>query len=49
MGSDYPFPLGELEPGQLIETSACDGETKAKLLHGAAIAWLGLNKNDLTS
>ena len=49
MGSDYPFPLGELEPGRLIETSAYDDETRAALLHGAAMAWLGLNENDLTS
>ena len=35
-GTDYPFPLGELEPGKLIETSKFDDETKAKMLHGAA-------------
>ena len=49
MGSDYPFPLGEFEPGKLIETSAYDDEIKAKLLHGTALKWLGLDKNDLTS
>lgn len=43
LGTDYPFPLGELEPGKLIETSAFDAETKAKMLHGAALSWLNLN------
>ena len=45
LGTDYPFPLGELEPGKLIETSNFDAETKAKLLHGAALEWLNLDKN----
>ncbi len=49
MGSDYPFPLGELEPGKLIENSGYDDETKAKLLHLSALSWLGLDKKDLTS
>jgi len=45
LGSDYPFPLGELEPGKLIESMSFDEETKAKLLHGAALEWLNLDKN----
>jgi aminocarboxymuconate-semialdehyde decarboxylase len=45
LGSDYPFPLGELEPGKLIESCGFDEETKAKLLHGAALEWLDLNKD----
>ena len=45
LGTDYPFPLGELEPGKLIESSAFNHETKAKLLHGAALEWLNLNEN----
>jgi len=44
LGSDYPFPLGELEPGKLIESISFTKETKAKLLHGAALAWLDLEK-----
>lgn len=46
LGTDYPFPLGELEPGKLIESMPYDAETKAKLLHGAALEWLGLDKAD---
>lgn len=45
LGTDYPFPLGELEPGKLIESSKFNEETKAKMLHGAALEWLNLNKN----
>jgi aminocarboxymuconate-semialdehyde decarboxylase len=45
LGTDYPFPLGELEPGKLIETSGFDAETKALMLHGAALQWLGLESD----
>jgi aminocarboxymuconate-semialdehyde decarboxylase len=44
LGTDYPFPLGELEPGSLIESMSFDEETKAKLLHGSALKWLNLDK-----
>ena len=46
LGTDYPFPLGELEPGKLIESRGYDDETKAKLLHGAALDWLNLEKSN---
>jgi aminocarboxymuconate-semialdehyde decarboxylase len=46
LGTDYPFPLGELEAGKLIEASDFDEETKALLLHGAALKWLDLKKED---
>jgi aminocarboxymuconate-semialdehyde decarboxylase len=45
LGTDYPFPLGELEPGKLIESMNFDEPTKAQLLHGAALSWLGLEKS----
>lgn len=45
LGTDYPFPLGELEPGNLIESSRYDDKTKAKLLHGTALDWLNLEKS----
>lgn len=44
LGTDYPFPLGELEPGKLIESLPYNEETRAKLLHGAALTWLNLEK-----
>lgn len=43
MGSDYPFPLGEIEPGRLIETSDHLTErAKAKLLAGNATDFFAL-------
>ena len=44
MGTDYPFPLGELEPGKLIKSMPYDITTKENLLHGAALEWLDLKK-----
>jgi aminocarboxymuconate-semialdehyde decarboxylase len=44
MGSDYPFPLGELVPGQLIESMPYDDEIKAMLFHGTALNWLDLER-----
>lgn len=45
LGTDYPFPLGELEPGKLIESAKFAPETKETLLSGAALKWLDLDKN----
>lgn len=43
LGSDYPFPLGEEIPGKMIETmSGLDERTRARLLGGTALEWLGL-------
>jgi aminocarboxymuconate-semialdehyde decarboxylase len=44
LGTDYPFPLGELEPGKLIESMPYNNETKETLLSGSALNWLGLHK-----
>mgnify|MGYP001197204666 FL=1 len=41
MGTDYPFPLGELVPGELIRSMSYDDATKQTLLGGAALEWLG--------
>lgn len=39
LGSDYPFPLGEAHPGQLIESmSDLSPETKEQLLYKTAIS-----------
>ncbi|XP_043343477.1 2-amino-3-carboxymuconate-6-semialdehyde decarboxylase isoform X1 [Cervus canadensis] len=46
LGTDYPFPLGELEPGKLIESMGeFDAETKDKLKAGNALEFLGLERN----
>lgn len=42
LGTDYPFPLGELEPGKLIDSMPYDDMIKSMLFHGAALNWLGL-------
>lgn len=44
LGTDYPFPLGEDEPGSLIETGRFSPEQKAKLLGLNALNWLNLGK-----
>lgn len=45
LGSDYPFPLGEHHPGQLIESMDLDVGTRDLLLHGAALEWLNLERS----
>jgi aminocarboxymuconate-semialdehyde decarboxylase len=42
MGSDYPFPLGEHNPGKLIETVYDDSNLRDKLLFKNALRWLGI-------
>ena len=44
LGTDYPFPLGELEPGKLIGEMPYSNDIKERLLHGSALEWLGLEK-----
>ena len=46
LGTDYPFPLGELEPGKLIHSMKYSQEKKAKILGENAMDWLSLNKKD---
>lgn len=42
LGTDYPFPLGELQPGQLIKSMGYEQQVTDNLLHGAALEWLGM-------
>ena len=42
LGSDYPFPLGEREPGQLINSMPLGANLKARMLGQNALTWLGL-------
>lgn len=42
LGSDYPFPLGEHRPGELIESLQLKKETQEKLLYKNALDWLNL-------
>ncbi len=44
LGSDYPFPLGEATPGELIESLGdLSIEDRSQLLSNAALAFLGLD------
>jgi aminocarboxymuconate-semialdehyde decarboxylase len=47
LGSDYPFPLGEHEPGKLIQSMPYSKSTRQKLLHKNALNWLGIHQNKL--
>jgi aminocarboxymuconate-semialdehyde decarboxylase len=43
LGSDYPFPLGEREPGRLIESlTDLSAAVRERLLTGTALEFLGL-------
>jgi len=44
LGTDYPFPLGEQEPGSGIEALGLDDAARARLFHGTALEWLGVPK-----
>lgn len=44
LGTDYPFPLGELKPGKLIKDMPYESDVKELLLHGSALEWLGMEK-----
>jgi aminocarboxymuconate-semialdehyde decarboxylase len=42
LGTDYPFPLGELAPGRLIESvDFLSAEAKERMLSGTALEWAG--------
>ncbi len=44
MGSDYPFPLGENIPGDLIRSMKWDDAKKEMVLSGAALEWLNMKR-----
>ena len=46
LGTDYPFPLGELEAGKLIKEMPYTNTQKETLLSGAALKWLGMKEED---
>jgi aminocarboxymuconate-semialdehyde decarboxylase len=41
LGTDYPFPLGEATPGELIRSAGFDEEQTRQLLEGTAREFLG--------
>lgn len=44
LGTDYPFPLGELEPGKLVASMPYDDTIKELLFNGAALNWLNIER-----
>jgi len=46
MGSDYPFPLGEHVPGQLIKSMDFAPAAQQQLLYGNALRWLGMSNSN---
>jgi aminocarboxymuconate-semialdehyde decarboxylase len=42
LGTDYPFPLGEQEPGSGIDALGMDEAGRARMFHGTALEWLDL-------
>jgi aminocarboxymuconate-semialdehyde decarboxylase len=47
LGSDYPFPLGEAEPGRLIRSMNLAPAVEEDLLFGTACNWLGVRPEEL--
>jgi aminocarboxymuconate-semialdehyde decarboxylase len=48
LGTDYPFPLGELEPGKLIASMPYDDSIKESMFSDSALNWLRLDRNVFT-
>jgi aminocarboxymuconate-semialdehyde decarboxylase len=49
LGSDYPFPLGDLEMGKFIEGTQLSKKAKEDIYANAALAWLDLPKKRFLS
>jgi aminocarboxymuconate-semialdehyde decarboxylase len=48
MGSDYPFPLGDLTPVRTILESDLDETVKEHLFNKSALSWLGISHERFT-
>ncbi|HNP18540.1 MAG TPA: amidohydrolase family protein [Fulvivirga sp.] len=46
LGTDYPFPLGDLEIGKFIEDMSLPKETVEDIFCDSTLQWLNLNKKD---
>lgn len=47
VGSDYPFPLGEAQPGALAKSLIPEPLTLERVCRGTALEWLGLPADSL--
>jgi aminocarboxymuconate-semialdehyde decarboxylase len=43
MGTDYPFPLGDLEFGQFMEEMGLNESARMQLFSGSVLSWLGMD------
>ena len=43
LGSDYPFPLGDLEIGKFIEEMDLDNGIKEDIFYKASLEWLNIS------
>ena len=43
LGTDYPFPLGEQQPGAGIHAQKLNDKDEQQLFHLTALRWLGLD------
>lgn len=46
LGTDYPFPLGDLKIGQFIEEMELDTATIEDIFYQSALDWLQMSKNE---
>ena len=46
LGSDYPFPLGDLEIGKFIEDMNLPKEDIENIFYRSTLTWLNLNEKD---
>jgi aminocarboxymuconate-semialdehyde decarboxylase len=46
LGSDYPFPLGDLTIGAFLETAGLPAEVVRAIQFRNTLAWLGRSEND---
>lgn len=49
MGTDYPFPLGDLEMGRFIDEMNLPTDTKESIFFRSALAWLNLQTEQFTN
>ncbi len=47
LGSDYPFPLGDLEIGKFVEDGPFDQQVVEDIFQNSTLEWLGMTVEDL--
>jgi aminocarboxymuconate-semialdehyde decarboxylase len=47
LGTDYPFPLGDLEVGKFIEDMNLDPQVQEDIFCNATLEWLNMDKSEL--